>query len=62
MEIQSDNSQHPYRLSCWEFAKLNLVKPESVRSRICRTGEYFGVVPKRLANGRLVFPDVQVEK
>ncbi len=45
-----------------QFAALNQVRPQSVRARICRTGSYFGVVPKKLANGRLAFPAVQVSK
>jgi len=49
-----------YDQSCDQFAALNQVKAQSVRARICRTGSYFGVVPKKLANGRLVFPAMQV--
>ena len=49
-----------FDLSCQAFALLNQVKPQSVRARIYRTGEYFGVVPVRLANGRLAFPNMQV--
>lgn len=51
-----------YDCSAEQFAALNKVKPQSVRARICRTGSYFGVVPKKLANGRLAFPAVQVAK
>lgn len=39
-----------------EFAALNLVKPQSVRSRYCREGSYFGAKPKKLPNGRLLWP------
>lgn len=39
-----------------EFAVNQLVKAESVRSRYCKTGSYFGVIPKKLANGRLAWP------
>lgn len=48
-------------LSCEQFAELNHVKPQSVRARICRFGSYFGIVPVKLANGRLAFPAVQVQ-
>jgi hypothetical protein len=54
--------QIPYDRSSDQFAALNQVKGQSVRARICRTGSYFGVVPKKLANGRLTFPAVQVER
>ena len=50
-----------YELSAEQFAALNQVKAQSVRARLCRTGSYFGVIPRKLANGRLVFPAVQVE-
>jgi hypothetical protein len=43
-----------------QFAARNLVKPESVVSRLCRTGSYFGVRPVKLGNGRLLWPDVPV--
>ncbi len=47
--------------SAEQFAALNQVKAQSVRARLCRTGSYFGVVPVKLANGRLAFPAVQVK-
>ena len=50
------NVQEPYVMSCAEFAHLNQIKPQSVRARIQKNGSYFGVVPARLANGRLAFP------
>ena len=40
-----------------EFAARRLVKPESVISRLCRTGSYFGVRPRKLENGRLLWPE-----
>lgn len=39
------------------FAARRLVKPESVISRLCRTGSYFGIRPDKLDNGRLLWPD-----
>lgn len=59
---QSAAESLPYDRSTEEFARLNQVKGTSVVARICRTGSYFGVVPKKLANGRLVFPGIQVKK
>lgn len=49
-----------FTLDTDSFAARNRVKGQSVRARVCRTGSYFGVVPLKLANGRLVWPDVQV--
>ena len=53
--------QAAFPLSCEQFAALNQVKPQSVRARLCRTGSYFGVTPRKLLNGRLAFPAVQVQ-
>jgi hypothetical protein len=39
-----------------ELARQNLVKPQSVRVRLCRYGSYFGVKPRKLPNGRLLWP------
>ena len=39
-----------------EFAAQNLVQPQSVRARYCRTGSYFGARPHKLPNGRLLWP------
>jgi hypothetical protein len=39
-----------------EFAKPRKVKPESVLARYNRTGSYYGVVPKKGFNGRLLWP------
>lgn len=56
----NDSNTFKYELSCEQFAAINQVKPESVRARLCRTGSYFGTLPLKLANGRLVWPSVQV--
>ena len=44
-------------ISTEQFAARRLIKPESVISRLCRTGSYFGVCPIKLENGRLLWPD-----
>lgn len=49
-----------FELDTDNFAAINQVKGQSVRARLCRTGSYFGVRPMKLANGRLVWPRVQV--
>lgn len=55
------NNRASYALDTNEFAARNHVKAHSVRARVSTTGSYFGVFPKKLVNGRLVWPDVQVE-
>ncbi len=52
----------PYPLGTDEFARLNLVREQTVRARVCRTGTYFGIAPQKLASGRLAWPNVQVAK
>lgn len=32
------------------------MKPESIRIRLCRKGDYFGLKPIKLPNGRLLWP------
>lgn len=54
-------TQQNFDLDTDEFGTRNRVKGQTVRARFCRTGSYFGIVPKKLANGRLAWPDVQVE-
>ena len=59
------NTNLPHQTFPWsaaQFAAENQVKAQSVRARLCRTGSYFGVVPIKLASGRLAFPAVQVTK
>lgn len=48
--------QHAAEGTTAEFAVKYLVKPNSVRTRYCLTGSYFGIVPKKLPNGRLAWP------
>lgn len=60
--VQAAAESLPYDRSTEEFARLNQVKGASVVARICRTGSYFGVVPQKLANGRLAFPGIQVKR
>ncbi|MBS1189669.1 MAG: hypothetical protein H6R10_1461 [Rhodocyclaceae bacterium] len=58
--LVSPSSPLTYHLSTEAFAALNQVKPQTVRKRLCETGSYWGVVPKKLRNLRLAWPAVQV--
>lgn len=31
-------------------------QPSSIRTRLCKTGSYYGIKPKKLPNGRLLWP------
>ncbi|TXI34589.1 MAG: hypothetical protein E6Q69_03580 [Aquipseudomonas alcaligenes] len=56
--MSTDNDTE-FSLTTEEFANLNRVKAASVRRQIQRTGSYFGVIPLRHANGRMLFAPVQ---
>lgn len=45
-----------------EYARSKLVKAQSVRARLCRTGSYFGAKPKKLENGLLDWEDAEGER
>lgn len=44
------------------LAKRLGIQPQSIRAAICRKGDYYGVTPTRLPNGRLLWPDDAFEK
>lgn len=62
MNSQPSKPEEPngFNIDTDTFAAKQGVKGQSVRSRVCRFGNYFGITPKKLANGRLLWPDVQV--
>ncbi len=43
-----------------QLGAKNGVKGATVRASVYRTGSYFGITPMKLANGRLLWPDVQL--
>ena len=51
-----------YCLTTSEFAKRNLVEPQTVRKQHSITGSYFGVRPLPLPNRRLLWPDDSILK
>lgn len=57
---ETDAPESATLLTTEEFACLNLVQPQTVRSRLCLFKSYYGVIPVRLANGRLAWPKVQI--
>lgn len=44
-----------------DLASITDVQPASVRRSVCINGHYLGIVPRKLPNGRLLFPADQVE-
>lgn len=51
-----------YGLTTGEFAAQQLVLAQTVRKQYSATGSYFGAVPLRLPNRRLLWPCDAVEK
>jgi len=49
-------------LSTESLAEKLKLKPQSIRARVCRTGSYFGLIPQKLPNGRLLWPDDAAER
>lgn len=48
-------------LTTEEAAALLGIKGQSMRVQFCRSGSYFGVVPTKLPNSRLLWPTAEVE-
>lgn len=44
-----------------EFARLNRIQPPSLLNHISKRGSYYGVKPRKLVNGRLVWPAIVVD-
>ncbi len=49
-------------ISTAELANAVGVKPESIRTRVYRTGAYFAVQPRKGLNGRLLWPADAIDK
>lgn len=49
-------------LSTDELAALLSLKPQTLRARLCTAGDYFGLRPAKLPNGRLVWPADSLER
>ena len=48
-------------LTTEELAAALSVKQDTLRKRLCQTGSYFGLRPKKLPNGKLRWPADSVE-
>lgn len=60
MDIQMEQGKNPepkYSQTSAAFGAKHGVKGETVRTRYYKTGSYFGAVPIRGPNGRLLWPD-----
>ena len=57
---QAAHAAYPWQTKT--FAAQNHIEEQTARKRYCQTGSYFGVVPQKHANGRLLWPAVIVTK
>ena len=49
-------------LTTEQLSGLLHVKPETIRSSLCRTGNYCGIIPLKLPNRRLAWPAKDVAR
>lgn len=49
-------------ISTEELAGLLRLKPQSLRAALCRDGHYFGLRPRKMPNGRLLWPEDSAER
>lgn len=49
-------------MSTNDFADATGAKPQTIRVRLCQTGSYYGIKPRKLPNGRLLWPADSVER
>lgn len=47
-----------YTFTTAEFAQANGIQSSSLTVHLSKRGSYYGVVPKKQANGRLLWPSV----
>lgn len=48
-------------LTTEQFADLLHGKPSTIRTRLCKTGSFYGIKPIKLPSGRLLWPAVAVQ-
>lgn len=45
-----------------QYARELGIQPESLRKSVAKNGSYFGVVPTKALNGRLVWPAAELDR
>jgi hypothetical protein len=48
-------------LSTDQFAEVLKGKPSTIRTRLCKTGSFYGITPIKLPSGRLLWPAEAVQ-
>ena len=55
-------SVHPKGLTTKAIASALGYQTQSIHSRLCRHGDFYGIRPRKLPSGRLVWPADTVER
>ena len=55
------NSLNVQQVTTEQLATLIHGKPNSIRTRLCKTGSFYGIKPTKLPSGRLLWPAAQVQ-
>lgn len=58
MNISILNKQN---LTTEQFAEVLHGKPSTIRTRLCKTGSFYGIRPIKLPSGRLLWPAEAVQ-
>jgi hypothetical protein len=48
-------------LTTEQFAEALQGKPSTIRTRLCKTGSYYGIKPVKLPSGRLLWPAADID-
>lgn len=60
--MNTSTHHHSAGLSTNSLAQAIGGKPGSIRVRLCETGSYYGIKPRKLPSGRLLWPADSVER
>lgn len=55
------NEYYKSNISTEQFAHALNGKPSTIRTRLCKTGSFYGIRPNKLPSGRLLWPLADVE-
>lgn len=62
MNTQFNVITRPRKLGTAEAAARLRIKPQTLRRALCLHGNYFGVRPTKMANGRLLWDSNEIDR
>ncbi|WP_111747333.1 monooxygenase [Salinisphaera orenii] len=60
--MNTPNIPNQAGLTTEQFAQATGNRPGSIRTHLCERGSYYGIKPKKLPNGRLLWPPDAIER